>query len=579
MAQIAGLRYTYETALNPNQPEIRLLHILPGEESSDIECTIETACLTHDPIYSCLSYTWGDPREDSAIRLNSLSFAVTKSVLIALRYLRNDRDIITIWIDAICINQKDSSEKASQVRQMAEIYMKSKNVIIWLGEEADDSSCAMQIIQSIDRRWASRTSQSREGFRTAAQHLNDRVLQAISKLLKRPWWCRAWVIQEATCANETLVKCGRETTDFTAFVATVNCLGYHVLETSLQHHSAPDMLHLQRVFALDQLKLERARANYRPNMLDILDRFRTCKASDPRDKIFAFAALATGTERETINPDYTIPVNIVYMKFVYAFIRSAKNLNILGHCQDYIQTIKSWSSFRSIGQNIIPSTPLPSWTPDWTVMLETTSFAKHEEPEDSRAARLYKATTSFAPSVRLIENENTLIVRGCVFDRVSCLVPESISLPLSTRMQSWHKWAMDHRGDTNLLAGLLHDAFLHTIVADVGQLEGRWSRGFSADWPLQNEPNDINESFNMYSTIRMAVHSRRLFISGKGFLGLARFDVRKHDEICLLHGGLVAYILRQVGDAYQFIGECYIYGLMDGEGMRYPHIWKDFVLR
>ncbi|KAH0593059.1 hypothetical protein MHUMG1_09306 [Metarhizium humberi] len=213
---------------------------------------------------------------------------------------------------------------------MAEIYMKSKNVIIWLGEEADDSSCAMQMIQSIDRRWASRTSQSREGFRTAAQHLNDRVLQAISKLLKRPWWCRAWVIQEATCANETLVKCGRETTDFTAFVATVNCLGYHVLETSLQYHSAPDMLHLQRVFALDQLKLERARANYRPNMLDILDRFRTCKASDPRDKIFAFAVLATGTERETINPDYTIPVNMAYMKFVYAFIRC---LNSGGHLQ------------------------------------------------------------------------------------------------------------------------------------------------------------------------------------------------------------------------------------------------------
>lgn len=84
-------------------------------------------------------------------------------------------------------------------------------------------------------------------------------------------------------------------------MAIANCLVYH---------GAPDIQHLQRVFALDQLKMERGRANYRPDMLGLLDQFRTYEASDPRDKIFAFAALATGTERATISPDYSVPVKV-----------------------------------------------------------------------------------------------------------------------------------------------------------------------------------------------------------------------------------------------------------------------------
>lgn len=202
---------------------------------------------------------------------------------------------------------------------MAEIYMKSKHIIIWLGEEADDSSYAMSVIHDIDRRWVSRDSQVRKSYRSP-HNFGTRASQAIIKLLKRPWWCRAWIIQEATCPNETYIRCGRDITDFAAFVATANCIGHAFLQTSLQYHDSLDMLYLQRVYALDELKIERGRANHGFNVLNLLEDFRTCNASDPRDKIFAFSALAAGTVRAIMSPDYSISVGCYGLQEICAYL-------------------------------------------------------------------------------------------------------------------------------------------------------------------------------------------------------------------------------------------------------------------
>ena len=40
------------------------------------------------------------------------------------------------------------------------------------------------------------------------------------------------------------------------------------------------------------------------------------------------------------------------------------------------------------------------------------------------------------------------------------------------------------------------------------------------------------------------------------------------DEIFVLAGGQVLYVLRPVGECFQYIGESYIHGLMDGEALQ-----------
>jgi hypothetical protein len=74
---------------------------------------------------------------------------------------------------------------------------------------------------------------------------------------------------------------------------------------------------------------------------------------------------------------------------------------------------------------------------------------------------------------------------------------------------------------------------------------------------------------------------RRLFFSSAGFLGLAPLTAGEGDTVCLFLGGKVLYVIRPLADGYfQYIGECFVYGLMHGEaiqGLPEERI-KDFVL-
>lgn len=44
-------------------------------------------------------------------------------------------------------------------------------------------------------------------------------------------------------------------------------------------------------------------------------------------------------------------------------------------------------------------------------------------------------------------------------------------------------------------------------------------------------------------------------------------ETRPGDQVCLLLGGHVFYIVRPAGKSWSFVGECYIRGFMDGEAM------------
>jgi hypothetical protein len=58
----------------------------------------------------------------------------TVSLRKALTHIRDAQSTRTIWIDALCIDQKNEQEKSEQVQQMREIYAKAHRVVTWLGE-------------------------------------------------------------------------------------------------------------------------------------------------------------------------------------------------------------------------------------------------------------------------------------------------------------------------------------------------------------------------------------------------------------------------------------------------------------
>ena len=106
------------------------------------------ATLGSHPAYEALSYAWGEA--DFAYEVSvgsSSSLAVSTNLHEALQRLRRADAKRTMWIDAICINQIDVAERSSQVGKMREIYRGAEQVVVWVGEESENSTRAIDFLR------------------------------------------------------------------------------------------------------------------------------------------------------------------------------------------------------------------------------------------------------------------------------------------------------------------------------------------------------------------------------------------------------------------------------------------------
>lgn len=109
-----------------------------------IRCTLITSVWSSDETpYEALSYVWGDSFTTKTIFLNNALFHVTENLYIALQYLRLPNKSRTLWSDAICIDQRNITERNHQVAVIGEIYKNCSRVIAWLGETDDGTDVAL----------------------------------------------------------------------------------------------------------------------------------------------------------------------------------------------------------------------------------------------------------------------------------------------------------------------------------------------------------------------------------------------------------------------------------------------------
>lgn len=78
---------------------------------------------------------------------------MTKNLEEALRNLHNrgrHGSRTRIWIDALCINQKDIDERNAQVKRMNHIFAEAGNVYIWTGPELELDKGLGKIIRMVE---------------------------------------------------------------------------------------------------------------------------------------------------------------------------------------------------------------------------------------------------------------------------------------------------------------------------------------------------------------------------------------------------------------------------------------------
>jgi hypothetical protein len=132
--------------------EIRLVMLLPARMGAQIHVNLYSVELSKSspPSYEALSYTWGSNTNPECIHVNGSGLLeVTRNLEEALQHLRSIDTPRILWIDAICVNQGDLSERSEQVPRMAEIYSLAHHVVIWLGPAADESSLAIKTLGHI----------------------------------------------------------------------------------------------------------------------------------------------------------------------------------------------------------------------------------------------------------------------------------------------------------------------------------------------------------------------------------------------------------------------------------------------
>jgi len=138
----------------PTGESIRLLRLQPGPRDEPISCSLQPANFNDNlPAYEALSYVWGSSSDTRPIICNGREIAVTRNLRNALRRLRRRDSTRLIWVDAICINQRNDEERGHQVRHMGSIYQRAARVLIWLGkDESEEAEQAFLLVCSIANR-------------------------------------------------------------------------------------------------------------------------------------------------------------------------------------------------------------------------------------------------------------------------------------------------------------------------------------------------------------------------------------------------------------------------------------------
>ena len=394
---------------------IRLLTILPSaSDSKCIRALLHWHPISNTPSYTAISYSWlpthkivvdnvwTDP--ENTILVDNVSTNVTRSAYTALRALRSRIRPRTVWIDAICIDQNSDADKDRQIPLMPHIYAQADSVAIWLGP----SKTAHLATALVDRLWiVNRMNRIDPQFK---YEIDVEAARALKRMLRRAWFGRTWVVQEAVRARDgkLVVHYGSARLDWTRLSWFMQCLSRdQALLRLLNERIGYAGLGVQAVMALGNVGLIRRFSLLKGGdpslslLFYLLQMFRsTCRfaCKEPEDRIFALLGLREGPSTIfKLEPEYRKDLRRLYEAVVAHLLETsplANRLDFLSHA----------------GMDYSNNTPgLPSWVPDWSASPLTQPLfgtdGSSELMASSKAGQLLDDTAAMASVVHTKQNQ------------------------------------------------------------------------------------------------------------------------------------------------------------------------------
>ncbi|KAI0100390.1 HET domain-containing protein [Nemania sp. FL0031] len=599
---------------------IRLLGLNDTDGSLD---TLKTVHVDEAPPYFALSYSWGKQTQDVRMVVDDQAMSVSPSMAEAIQRLRNlavDSSAsntrvkwVWVWIDKICINQDDASERSEQVQLMSSIYSQAIRTLIWLGPDFDGCSAAWGLVDQIygvflrenpcaefttDIPMQMYSDRYHEESSLPAWH--DILWQHLRMLFELLWFTRIWVIQEvALSPKDPILLHGKRTYPWYRLAWVSSWLlrnGY------LRLAQMPNRM--QNVDTIANIR--RSRSRWRLDALLFIASTRY-QATDQRDKVYALLGLAAETQEPTqvpneLRPDYSQKVTEVYTKAALFLLREYKSLSFLARPNGVPSNIP-------LTQQKYQPQLLPSWAPNWydSPIVErdlSWSLSWISDPGVARQVAVALGfpehyTASAGLPAKLLDSPNQSVLRlsglkaGTIVsatqfdDKMWSFRRASQSPPLlqlwKIALRSWPErrtlldliasWVKATTVDQQRLSGRTADqilkdgsAYLYNLLSNTEDRQTYTINDQDVIGLLRNL--SIGGNADIYAALASNFClNRKLIVTSEGSLGIGPMGAKVGDLVFVIFGGEVPYILRAWGTLFRFVGQSYIDGLMSGEAI------------
>ena len=357
----------YEPLL-PSSLEIRLLILqATNQNDDDVVCHLETVNLIDNPEYEALSYVWGKSQGGDGILINGHRQTVTVNLKEALWCLRPQYGTRRIWVDAVCINQQDLKERASQVVIMGKIYSKATRAVVWLGKSQGS------LVEDVKFFSADKDA-----------HHTEAPWDLLGCTEEGTWWDRVWTLQESVLSRDLLFHIGLDSFSFIELRDYITSLIEHlhslnaccykkVYRSGLDSRAKTiySALWLRPINGVADLINQRAKQDDY-DLLSLVSEHCHRGATDPRDKIFAFVGMVNDVPDQFV--DYTKPLSETLLYCAKSLMQASNDVKFLCHViraqrKDWNHDISSLPGGSSIGYEA-EALDLPTWCPDWTQDLQ-----------------------------------------------------------------------------------------------------------------------------------------------------------------------------------------------------------------
>jgi hypothetical protein len=564
---------------------------------------------------------WGAPVLACSITINNRLLMITKSLDVAIRFLRHDKESIVVWIDQICINQNDPAEKASQVQLMSLIYQRAWNTVIWLSDTpADDAFNAIYTIECMTQDIYHPLLPSEKERLCNPPYIEAGAFEAVERLFACPWFQRTWTIQEAVLSNDPWVMSGASVRhwdnsvgccaglrDLGLFQSGVAMRGLDNTVTALSD-VPPTISHgSQAALTIWRMKNEYNRSRATMSLLTALVETRHTQATNSLDNIYG----VLGVCEHDVFPDYTIQPTLLFRRVALQILRI--------QIQDFERMFRR-SITHTVSASLGPFTLLycidqpaneldrgesPSWVVDWSKPRVTAGLVSN-----SSVFNCFNAgdRPSITCPLQISDDESMLYLSAKLFDAIEHLGP----IIRDSDLQASHStgsiafrisvaYAISPPSILKTKLSFLAFCKLLTAGKDITGREKYSSAyteiiSFLCDTitrqcptfpdqiytPRQQKGRLTTDSLNTRTCGRTfqdfmkafasAVRNRRLCWNKKGHLGLVPRFARKDDCVVVVPGCPVPFVIRHAGEqagvsVHQFVGESYVDGIMHGEVM------------